>query len=236
MSTDVASSPAPEEVDAVGSGADEKQSVDDKPQQQQEMVQQQEQEQAIHSMYAGVPTTAATAVSSEPNNTSVESGAIIQQDLTVAVTPEGHSKIPETTVSLDKGEEVVSDLEKSPSESEKKKRESEEDKNVSVRADPEHVGTDSSDDESSYFADPSHLPKPNSGRRYSWSSNASDNNNNHHNLQRAASRESDASLSLSEDSDDDWHQQKRRHHSDSNLNYYYQQQQQQQMLLQPQQQ
>ena len=56
---------------------------------------------------------------------------------------------------------------------------------------------DSSNDDSSYFADPNNLPSPGeAGRKYSFSSHPSTNKNN------AKGRESDASLSLSDDSDD----------------------------------
>jgi len=55
---------------------------------------------------------------------------------------------------------------------------------------------DSSNDDSSYFADPNNLPSPGeAGRKYSYSSHASAKN-------AQAARESDASLSLSEDSED----------------------------------
>lgn len=55
---------------------------------------------------------------------------------------------------------------------------------------------DSSNDDSSYFADPSNLPSPGeAGRKYSYGSHASAKKN-------GGARESDASLSLSEDSDD----------------------------------
>eukprot|EP00522_Entomoneis_paludosa_P018925 CAMPEP_0172444332 /NCGR_PEP_ID=MMETSP1065-20121228/4383_1 /TAXON_ID=265537 /ORGANISM="Amphiprora paludosa, Strain CCMP125" /LENGTH=1048 /DNA_ID=CAMNT_0013194821 /DNA_START=135 /DNA_END=3281 /DNA_ORIENTATION=+ len=57
---------------------------------------------------------------------------------------------------------------------------------------------DSSNDDSSYFADPSNLPSPGeAGRKYSYGSHASAKKNTH------GSRESDASLSLSDDSDDE---------------------------------
>jgi Major Facilitator Superfamily len=140
-------------------------------------------------------------------------------------------KEPDTTLSLDK-EEPVSDLDKSPP--------SDHDQHcalynsfeaihandpmmISARADPDdhnnHNDDDSSNDDSSYFA--SHLPEPNSGRRYSWASNASQNSNTQQpnntttgtatlpttNIStnrriNVHGRESDASLSLSDDSDD----------------------------------
>lgn len=73
---------------------------------------------------------------------------------------------------------------------------------------------DSSNDDSSYFADPSNLPSPKSGgRRYSFSSNhsAPAPTSGHHASSSGNARESDASLSLS-DSDDE-----ENHHSDSGL-------------------
>ena len=65
---------------------------------------------------------------------------------------------------------------------------------------------DSSDDESSYFAQ--HLPSPKSSRRYSFSSNASAPGRSEHN---DANRQTDASLSFSDESEDHG----RVHHSDS---------------------
>jgi hypothetical protein len=126
---------------------------------------------------------------------------------------------PDTTLSLDQ-EEAVSDLEKSPpSDGEmamKHKLLLQNDDEVSARADPDltHHAEDSSDDDSSYFADPSHLPKPKSGRRFSWSSNTSLNSvsnvaqpQQQPNAQpggpSSVARESDASLSLSDDTDDE---------------------------------
>ena len=58
---------------------------------------------------------------------------------------------------------------------------------------------DSSNDDSSYFADPNNLPSPGeAGRKYSYGSNVSSN-------KAPTGRESDASLSLSDDSDDNHH-------------------------------
>lgn len=114
-------------------------------------------------------------------------------------------KEPETTLLLDK-EEAVSDLEKSPL-SDHDIIKFNEDDNVSARADPDLDNKDdSSNDDSSYFADPSHLPKPKSGRRFSWSSTTSAQNSvTRQHINNAASRESDASLSLSDDSDEHLH-------------------------------
>lgn len=96
------------------------------------------------------------------------------------VTPENKDDTPETTLSLTHNEdEVVSDLDVSPTP----KEEGEE---TSVRAEPNDDDSSSADD-SSYFADPSHLPKPKS--RYP------------HQHQRQPGRQSDASLSFSDDSD-----------------------------------
>ena len=118
---------------------------------------------------------------------------------------------PETTLSLDQPEEV-SDLEKSPPESGPETIEinlrsqllsASED--ISVRAEPGDGDDDSSNDDSSYFNDPCHLPEPGSGRKFSFSSNASMGNNStsQQNPTHARGRESDASLSLSEDSDEE---------------------------------
>lgn len=136
------------------------------------------------------------------------------------------AKAPETTVSLTQEEEVVSDLEKSPpssfeDDSSKNKKKQEQIKEMNARVDLESIhDEDSSDDESSYFADPSNLPQPGSGRRYSWSS--ADHARMH--MQRT---QSDASLSLSDDSDDEQQRQSTtaphhaHHHSDSNIAYYH---------------
>jgi len=125
-------------------------------------------------------------------------------------TPEPAIQKPETTVSLDE-EEDVSDLEKSPPGSGPEtidnvsKLAANDD--ISVRAEPGEDDEDSSNDDSSYFNDPIHLPEPGSGRRFSVSSNASAGNNSatRQYPTHAKGRESDASLSLSEDSDDDHH-------------------------------
>ena len=145
-------------------------------------------------------------------------------------------KEPDTTLSLDK-EEPVSDLDKSPpSDADRRTTYSPYGEShhashsslmmISARADPDDPHRrhnnddeeeDSSNDDSSYFA--SHLPEPNSGRRYSWASNASQNSttrlpqpqpplpqpqfpNQTHRHKNIHGRESDASLSLSDDSDD----------------------------------
>ena len=118
---------------------------------------------------------------------------------------------PETTLSLDK-EEEVSDLEKSPPDSGPETINSVHrhqllaaNDDISVRAEPGEGDDDSSNDDSSYFNDPNHLPEPGSGRKYSFSSNASLGN---HSISQQQSthlkgRDSDASLSLSEDSDNE---------------------------------
>jgi hypothetical protein len=131
---------------------------------------------------------------------------------------------------LDK-EEPVSDLDKSPPSdhdgrvpynSYEAMHSTESTLMLSARADPDqyhnHDEEDSSNDDSSYFA--SHLPEPNSGRRYSWASNTSQNSVTQQQQQQPQrqlptqknaspnrtriihGRESDASLSLSDDSDD----------------------------------
>ena len=159
-------------------------------------------------------------------------------------------KEPDTTLSLDK-EEPVSDLDKSPPSDQDRRGSSYESNHhhhhhhhgnnpllmISARAD--HLDNhhhhdnddddDSSNDDSSYFA--SHLPEPNSGRRYSWASNASQNSttlpapqilsqqhtagaqtnaasSSPRRKQNIHGRESDASLSLSDDSDDNIHGQR----------------------------
>lgn len=64
------------------------------------------------------------------------------------------------------------------------------------------VDTDSSNDESSYFADPNNLPSPKSGSRHHFSHSSISSLNNRSTSARDCNRESDASLSLSDDSDD----------------------------------
>ena len=75
---------------------------------------------------------------------------------------------------------------------------------------PDADDGDSSNDDSSYFADPSNLPSPKSGgRKYSFSSSHSNPNPItalHSSSSVGAARESDASLSLSESDDEDHHQ------------------------------
>ena len=135
-------------------------------------------------------------------------------------------KKPETTLSLDK-EEDVSDLEKSPPESEPEtidnaiKNQMLSNDDISVRAEPGEEDEDSSNDDSSYFNDPIHLPEPGSGRRYSISSNTSQNSVSRPTLAANTSmgRESDASLSLSEDSDDDDQHPHYHHHHPQNPMY-----------------
>lgn len=82
-------------------------------------------------------------------------------------------------VTVDGTEEVLSDLEKSPKSSLRRKQADED----SARAVP-NEDEDSSADDSSYFADPNHLPQPKSAR-YPPSSNASlslsDDSDDHHN-------------------------------------------------------
>lgn len=124
---------------------------------------------------------------STPTKSSAPSPAVTPE---AAEDPMDYRPEPETTVSLDQEEEVSDLEEKSPNE---QTMETEE---ISVRAEPNEED-DSSDDQSSYFNDPNHLPKPKSSRRYSWSSNASQNLN--------MSRESDASLSFSDESDEEHH-------------------------------
>jgi len=139
-------------------------------------------------------------------------------------------KKPETTLSLDK-EEDVSDLEKSPPESEPEtidnahKNQILSNDDISVRAEPGEEDEDSSNDDSSYFNDPIHLPEPGSGRRYSISSNASQNSVSRPVLAASTSigRESDASLSLSEDSDDDDQHPHFHHHPQNPMYPNYQQ-------------
>lgn len=157
--------------------------------------------------------------------------AEVSFESTVSNETPGHdrkkAKAPETTVSLTQEEEVVSDLEKSPpssfeddsSKQKKKKQQQQQIEEMNARVDMEsiHDDEDSSDDESSYFADPSNLPQPGSGRRYSWSS--ADHARMH--MQRT---QSDASLSLSDDSDEDAQPtapHHAHHHSDSNIAYYH---------------
>jgi hypothetical protein len=72
---------------------------------------------------------------------------------------------------------------------------------------------DSSNDDSSYFADPSNLPSPKSGgRKYSFSSHHSAPHASLNRRAADAARESDASLSLSDSEDEDGNR-----HSDSGL-------------------
>jgi hypothetical protein len=128
-----------------------------------------------------------------------DSSAVMEESDDYHRTSRSPYKEPDTTLSLDK-EEPVSDLDKSPpSDPEHRIQQYNSlappsEMHISARADPDEHADDStsSNDDSSYFA--SHLPEPNSGRRYSVASNASS-------RPRKPDRESDASLSLSDDSD-----------------------------------
>jgi MFS family permease len=149
--------------------------------------------------------------------------AIVESETYSGLARTSPYKEPDTTLSLDK-EEPVSDLDKSPPSDHDQHRtlynsfesiHANDPMMISARADPDdhnnHDDDDSSNDDSSYFA--SHLPEPNSGRRYSWASNASQNSttqlpNNANTITNTSpnrrknihGRESDASLSLSDDS------------------------------------
>jgi len=190
---------------------------------------------SLDSSETPIATRSSPAVSPEavepPNKKVEDHSSAAEAPAPAPKTPEPDELVvqkPETTVSLDK-EEEVSDLEKSPPESgpetidiANKNQILGVNDDISARAEPGEDDEDSSNDDSSYFNDPVHLPEPGSGRRYSFSSNASQGNNSatrQHPRTHSVGRESDASLSLSEDSDDD----DNRHHTHQHMYPVYQQ-------------